>query len=115
VEFAKQHPGHVTGLAVDLGLEVQAEMASVVDDPRRSRNRLVVHDRHKLQEFRHRHRFHSLGGRVLHPNEMNIAALDGELGLRVEQVSACHLLKKLAFVSTTLGALDPRTDPKMDD
>jgi hypothetical protein len=38
VEFAKQHPGHVTGLAVDVGLEVQAEMASVVDDPRRSQS-----------------------------------------------------------------------------
>jgi hypothetical protein len=77
------------GFAINEGLEVQAEMRRVADDPRPPRDGLVVDDSRQLQELRHR--LHGLGGRPLHANEVDVSALDRELGLFIEQVSANHL------------------------
>ena len=64
-------------------LELQAQVLGVVDDPLTPGDGLAVNNGSHLQELRHAQ--HILGRSVLNADDVEVAALDNELGVGVER------------------------------
>jgi hypothetical protein len=83
------------GFTIGIRIELQAEMGGAADDSLSSGDGLAVDDADQLEELGDFLASDVFGGRPLHANEVDFAALDGKPGLTVKKGSARHLLEEL--------------------